>query len=50
LDNGLVLLGASEFARELMQGGAIVVAVIVDAVLQRRLLEVLKAVRARRFS
>jgi rhamnose transport system permease protein len=50
LDNGLVLVGASEFARELMQGGAIVVAVIVDAVLQRRLLEVLKAVRARRFS
>jgi rhamnose transport system permease protein len=50
LDNGLVLLGASEFARELMQGAAIVVAVVVDALLQRRLRTVLKMMRDRRFS
>jgi rhamnose transport system permease protein len=49
LDNGLVLVGASEFTRELMQGAAIVCAVIVDAALQRRLRRLLKAVRDRRF-
>jgi rhamnose transport system permease protein len=48
LDNGLVLLGASEFARLFIQGAAIVLAVVVDAVLQRRIRELLKAMRSRR--
>ncbi len=37
LDNGLVLLGASEFVREFIQGADIVLAVVIDAMLQRRM-------------
>jgi rhamnose transport system permease protein len=47
LDNGLVLLGASEFVRQLIQGLAIVVAVVVDAVIQRRVQDLLKTLRWR---
>ena len=48
LDNGLVLLGASEFTRQFIQGAAIVVAVVIDAVVQRRLQDLLKTMRSRR--
>jgi rhamnose transport system permease protein len=48
IDNGLVLTGASEFTRQLIQGLAIVVAVVVDAVLQRRIAELLRTRRRRR--
>lgn len=47
LDNGLVLLGASEFIRQLIQGLAIVIAVVVDAVIQRRVQNLLKTLRWR---
>ena len=40
IDNGLVLLGASDFARQFIQGAAIVVAVVVDAFVQRRVGEI----------
>jgi rhamnose transport system permease protein len=49
LDNGLILLGASEFARQFIQGSAIVIAVVVDAVIQRRIRGLLKSLRRRRF-
>jgi rhamnose transport system ATP-binding protein len=42
IENGLVLLGASEFVREFVYGTTIVAAVIVDAVIQRRIAELLK--------
>lgn len=48
LDNGLVLLGASEFARQFIQGAAIVIAVVIDAVVQRRIQDLLKTMRSRR--
>jgi rhamnose transport system permease protein len=48
LDNGLVLLGASEFTRQLIQGLAIILAVVVDSVIQRRVRELLRAMRWRR--
>lgn len=37
IDNGLILVGASDFVRQFVQGAAIVVAVVVDAIAQRRL-------------
>jgi rhamnose transport system permease protein len=42
IENGLVLLGASEFIREFVYGTTIVDAVIVDALIQRRIAELLK--------
>ena len=42
IENGLVLVGASEFFREFAYGATIVAAVIVDAVIQRRIAELLK--------
>jgi rhamnose transport system permease protein len=45
IDNGLILLGVSEFARQLAQGLLIVLAVILDALLQRRMAALLKAMR-----
>ena len=48
IDNGLVLTGASEFTRQFIQGVAIVVAVVVDAVIQRRISELLRTRRRRR--
>jgi rhamnose transport system permease protein len=45
IDNGLILLGVSEFARQLAQGLLIVLAVVVDALLQRRLAALLKTMR-----
>ena len=48
IDNGLVLTGASEFTRQFIQGVAIVVAVVVDAVIQRRIDELLRTRRRRR--
>src|SRR5258708_28058111 len=42
IENGLVVLGASEFLREFVYGIAIVAAVIVDAVIQRRIAVLLK--------
>ena len=50
LDNGLVLLGASEFVRQFIQGSAIVVAVIVDALIQKRIRDLLKVMRGRRLA
>jgi rhamnose transport system permease protein len=47
IDNGLVLLGASDFTRQFIQGAAIVVAVIVDAIIQRRVRELLRLMRRR---
>jgi len=38
INNGLVLLGVQESFRLLFQGGAIVAAVAVDALVQRRVL------------
>jgi rhamnose transport system permease protein len=48
LDNGLVLLGASEFTRQLIQGLAIILAVVVNSVIQRRVRELLRVMRWRR--
>jgi rhamnose transport system permease protein len=48
LDNGLILLGASEFARQFIQGSAIVIAVVVDALVQRRVQSLLRSMRRRR--
>lgn len=47
LDNGLVLLGSSEFTRRFIQGSAIVVAVSVDAVIHRRIRTLLRTRRRR---
>ena len=47
LDNGLVLLGAPESLRLFIQGFAIVVAVVVDAIVQRRVGDLLKTMRRR---
>jgi rhamnose transport system permease protein len=48
IDNGLVLIGASDFTRQFIQGAAIVVAVVVDAVIQRRVAEIVRLMRGRR--
>lgn len=48
-DNGLVLLGSSEFARHLVHGVAIIAAVVFDAVSRRRVQASLSAARHRRF-
>ena len=48
IDNGLVLLGASEFVREFVQGAAIVAAVIVDALIQHRIRDLVRGLRRRR--
>jgi rhamnose transport system permease protein len=48
LDNGLVLLGSSEFIRQFIQGAAIIIAVVIDAVIQRRIRDLLKTMRSRR--
>jgi rhamnose transport system permease protein len=45
INNGLILLGASDFARQFIEGAAIVIAVIVDAVLQARLRKLLTVLR-----
>ena len=45
IDNGLVLIGASDFARQFMQGAAIVAAVVVDAFVQRRVGEIVRAMQ-----
>lgn len=45
INNGLVLLGASDFTRQFIEGMAIVVAVIVDAMIQARLSELLRMLR-----
>jgi rhamnose transport system permease protein len=37
IDNGLILVGTSDFVRQFVQGAAIVVAVVVDALIQRRI-------------
>ena len=37
IDNGLVLVGASDFVRQFIQGAAIVVAVVIDALVQGRI-------------
>ena len=50
LDNGLILLGASEFVRQFIQGSAIVIAVIVDALVQQRIRDLLKIMRGRRLA
>jgi rhamnose transport system permease protein len=47
IDNGLVLLGTSDFARQFIQGAAIVVAVVIDALVQRRVGEIVRAMRMR---
>jgi rhamnose transport system permease protein len=47
IDNGLVLLGASDFTRQFIQGAAIVIAVVVDSVIQRRVRDLLKLMRRR---
>lgn len=47
IDNGLVLLGASDFLRQFIQGAAIVVAVVVDALVQRRVGEIVRTMRQR---
>lgn len=48
LDNGLILLGGSEFTRQFVQGLAIVLAVVIDSVIQRRIKELLTSMRWRR--
>ncbi len=48
INNGLILLGASDFTRQFIEGAAIVVAVIVDAVLQARLRRLLATLRRSR--
>jgi rhamnose transport system permease protein len=45
IDNGLVSFGASDFTRQFIQGAAIVVAVVIDALIQRRVGEIILAVR-----
>jgi len=50
INNGLILLGASDFTRQFIEGAAIVVAVIVDAIIQARLRELLRTLRRRRAS
>ncbi|HUC18169.1 MAG TPA: ABC transporter permease [Acetobacteraceae bacterium] len=45
INDGLILLGASDFTRQFIEGAAIVVAVIVDAVLQTRLRRLLAMLR-----
>jgi rhamnose transport system permease protein len=47
LDNGLVLLGAPEAVRLFIQGIAIVIAVVVDAIIQRRVRDLFKIIRQR---
>jgi len=45
IENGLVLIGATEFVRQFAYGAIIVLAVITDAVVQQRLLVLLRARR-----
>jgi rhamnose transport system permease protein len=45
IDNGLVSLGASDFARQFIQGAAIVAAVVIDALIQRRIGEIVRSMR-----
>ena len=45
IDNGLVLVRASDWLRQFIQGAAIVVAVVVDAFLQHRVAELVGALR-----
>ena len=47
IDNGLVLVGASDVLRQFIQGAAIVVAVVVDALMQGRVADILGALRHR---
>lgn len=47
IENGLVLLGAPEFVRQFVYGTIIVVAVITDALVQKRVRELLLRLRAR---
>ena len=47
IENGLILLGASEFVRQFIYGAIIVLAVITDAVVQQRVRVLLKARRQR---
>lgn len=48
IENGLVLLGAPEFVRQFIYGAIIVIAVITDALVQKRVRELLLRLRARR--
>jgi rhamnose transport system permease protein len=45
IDNGLVSFGASDFLRQLIQGAAIVVAVVIDALIQQRVGDIVRAMR-----
>jgi rhamnose transport system permease protein len=45
IDNGLVSLGASDFTRQFIQGAAIVIAVVIDALIQRRIGDIVRAMR-----
>ena len=48
IDNGLILVGTSDFVRQFVQGAAIVVAVVVDAFVQRRIAALQQARRFRK--
>jgi rhamnose transport system permease protein len=47
IDNGLVLVGTTDFVRQFVQGAAIILAVVVDALIQRRIatIQVMKRMR-----
>ncbi|MBZ0218503.1 MAG: ABC transporter permease [Fimbriimonadaceae bacterium] len=47
IENGLVLLGTSDFARQFIQGTAIVVAVVVDALILRKVGQIVVAMKQR---
>jgi rhamnose transport system permease protein len=47
IDNGLVQLRYPEFARLVIQGGAIILAVMIDALVQRQARSILKSMRRR---
>ena len=47
IDNGIVLLGASEFLRQLVSGLLIVIAVVVDALILKQVQNILKSRRRR---
>lgn len=47
IDNGLILIGASDFVRLFIQGAAIVVAVVVDVLIQGRIAELVGSMRRR---
>lgn len=48
INNGLILLGASEFMRQFIYGAMIVVAVVIDAIILTQVQNLLKAKRRRR--